>query len=125
MGGLPGPYIKFFAHQLHRDIHHMLDGFDNKTIRAQCGLGFCDEENGVCFSVIGEARGKLVEARGECPKGYWDPVFELDEEEGPAVELGLNGQTFAEMGKDKKGLISHRSRAVILMRQRLTEIYGL
>ena len=49
----------------------------------------------------GRTMGKIVPARGKLDFG-WDPVFQPDEGEG---------KTYAEMTKEGKDSISHRSRA--------------
>ena len=57
----------------------------------------------------GRTVGKIVMPRGKLDFG-WDPIFEPDEG---------NGKTYAEMSKDEKDAISHRSRAFVQFRDYL------
>ena len=57
---------------------------------------------------VGRTEGRIVPARGP-PNFGWDPIFEPD---------GFD-QTFAEMDKDVKNSISHRFRALNLLRSYL------
>jgi inosine triphosphate pyrophosphatase len=57
---------------------------------------------------VGRTEGRIVQARGPTNFG-WDPIFEPD---------GFD-QTFAEMDKDVKNSISHRFRALNLLRSYL------
>lgn len=116
MGGLPGPYIKWFLEKLgHDGLNRMLAGFDDKTAYAQCIFAFSrgpdDPEPPRVF--VGRTDGRIVAARGPADFG-WDPVFEPD---------GF-GQTYAEMDKDVKNGISHRYRALDKLRAFLREEYG-
>ena len=58
-------------------------------------------------------------ARGP-PDFGWDPVFEPDAVEG----VTDGGVTYAEMDKVAKNKISHRYRALALLRTHLNELYG-
>jgi XTP/dITP diphosphohydrolase len=56
---------------------------------------------------VGACQGRITRApRGEQGFGY-DPIFEIPE----------TGRTFAEMAADEKNLVSHRGRALVLLRQ--------
>ena len=55
-------------------------------------------------------------ARGPNSFG-WDPIFE-------PTEGGLGGQTFAEMDKEVKNTISHRSKSMALLKAYLIEKYS-
>lgn len=116
MGGLPGPYIKWFLEKLgHDGLNRMLAGFDDKTAYAQCIFAFSrgpdDPEPPRVF--VGRTPGRIVAARGPADFG-WDPVFEPD---------GFD-QTYAELDKDVKNGISHRYRALDQLRAFLKEEYG-
>lgn len=42
LGGLPGPYIKWFLEGLgHDGLNKLLGGFQDKTAYAQCVFAFC------------------------------------------------------------------------------------
>ena len=45
MGGMPGPYIKWFLGKLgHGGLNKMLEGFADKTAYAQTVVAFCEEK---------------------------------------------------------------------------------
>eukprot|EP01060_Flectonema_neradi_P023967 TRINITY_DN323_c2_g2_i1.p1 TRINITY_DN323_c2_g2~~TRINITY_DN323_c2_g2_i1.p1 ORF type:complete len:199 (+),score=31.72 TRINITY_DN323_c2_g2_i1:55-651(+) len=103
LGGLPGPYIKWFLEKLTcTGIPKLLAGYEDKSAYAQCIFTYCEPGGEpTCFE--GRCPGKIVEPRGPTNFG-WDPVFCPD-------ELGGN-RTFAEMPMEDKNKISHRSRAL-------------
>ena len=105
--GLPGPYIKWFLQSLgHEGLNKLLAGYDDKSAYAQCLFTLCAGPGKEVRIFDGRTEGKIVEARG--PKDFgWDPVFEPSESAG---------QTFAEMNKEAKNAISHRGRALQLLR---------
>ncbi|CAK9096366.1 unnamed protein product [Durusdinium trenchii] len=107
--GLPGPYIKWFLQSLgHDDLNKLLAGYEDKSAYAQRGCLFtlCAGPGKEVRVFDGRTEGKIVEARGPTDFG-WDPVFEPSES---------GGQTFAEMSKEAKNAISHRGRALQLLR---------
>jgi len=109
MGGLPGPYIKWFLEKLgHDGLNKMLDGFEDRTAYAQCIFGYCAGAGAEPVVFEGRTDGTIVAARGDNNFG-WDPVFE------PA---GF-GETYAEMAKETKNGISHRYRALDKLRAHL------
>ena len=107
MGGLPGPYIKWFLSELKPEgLHKMLTAWDDKSAYAMCIFAYADgtkNEKGL-FNVQlfeGKTPGQIVEPRG--PRDFgWDPCFQPD---------GFD-QTYAELDKDVKNTISHRFRAL-------------
>ena len=104
--GLPGPYIKWFLDKLgHDGLNKMLVGFNDKTAYAQCVFAFCAGPNMEPVIFDGRCSGRIVAARGAATFG-WDPIFEA---EG-------TGKTFAEMENDQKNQISHRRRALELVK---------
>jgi ribokinase/non-canonical purine NTP pyrophosphatase (RdgB/HAM1 family) len=113
LGGLPGPYVKWFLQQCGPDgLHQMLQGFDDHTAYAQTVLAYSggntsddpDQEDIILFE--GRTYGKIVAPRGSRDFG-WDPIFQPDEG---------HGQTYAEMTKEDKNAISHRGRALAKLR---------
>eukprot|EP00760_Papus_ankaliazontas_P022692 PhM_4_TR18934/c0_g1_i2/m.12533/K01519/ITPA; inosine triphosphate pyrophosphatase len=107
LGGLPGPYIKWFMEKLgHDGLNKMLVGFDgdNTSAYALCtfALAFSEKEEDVII-FQGTCEGHIVPPRGPTNFG-WDPIFEPNE--------SINKQTFAEMPSEEKNQISHRSRAL-------------
>eukprot|EP00755_Sulcionema_specki_P034069 Sspe_Gene.210::Locus_76_Transcript_28_57_Confidence_1.000_Length_670::g.210::m.210/K01519/ITPA; inosine triphosphate pyrophosphatase len=103
LGGLPGPYIKWFLDKLTVDgLPKLLAGFEDKTAYAQCIFAYSSGPGSEPLLFDGRCPGKIVEARG--PRNFgWDPCFQPDEG---------NGGTFAEMMAEEKNAISHRRRAL-------------
>lgn len=79
-----------------------------------CALALARPDGSIAAAIEGRARGRILAApRGASGFGY-DPLFELDE---PGVPE--SGRTFAELGTDAKGRVSHRGRALCALRERL------
>lgn len=104
LNGMPGPYIKWFLEKCgHDGLNRMLVGFDDKSATASTFLAFTEGDKDDEIHVFeGATPGKIVQPRG-CLDFGWDPIFEPDEGEG---------KTYAEMEKNAKNQISHRSRAL-------------
>ncbi|KAH0846932.1 Inosine triphosphate pyrophosphatase [Fonsecaea pedrosoi] len=99
--GLPGPYIKYFLQALgHDGLNKMLAAYEDKTAFAVCTFAYCAGPGYEPILFQGRCQGKIVPARGP-PIFGWDAVFEFED-----------GQTYAEMEKEKKNLISHRGKAL-------------
>lgn len=126
LNGLPGPYIKWFLDSVgHDGLNRMLNGFSTRAATALCTFAYCpagidisaasdivdDKSGGVGDGMAkielfeGRTEGEIVAARGPTDFG-WDPIFQ-------PVEGG--GLTYAEMAKQDKNKISHRSRALHLL----------
>ncbi|KAJ1455030.1 inosine triphosphate pyrophosphatase-like protein [Pelagophyceae sp. CCMP2097] len=103
LGGMPGPYIKWFSNKAsQRDtLVRMLDGFENKRAYAQSCIAFSVGPGTVPLVFSGRVDGTIVEPRGDAGFG-WDNVFRPDGAE----------RTFAEMDAAEKNKISHRARAL-------------
>ncbi|XP_014771708.1 inosine triphosphate pyrophosphatase isoform X2 [Octopus bimaculoides] len=108
LGGLPGPYIKWFLDKLKPEgLHHLLHGFEDKSAYALCTLAFSTgnlETPVLLFK--GQTDGKIVEPSGPNDFG-WDPCFQPD---------GFD-QTYAEMPKELKNSLSHRGKAVMAFKE--------
>jgi inosine triphosphate pyrophosphatase len=99
--GLPGPYIRSFLEKLKPEgLHNMIKGQEDKTAYAQCIFAIAKTKKNILL-FHGKTDGEIVAPRGADNFG-WDPIFQ---------PKGFN-QTYAEMRKDEKNKISHRSRAV-------------
>jgi len=99
--GLPGPYIKYFLQALgHEGLNNMLAAYEDKTAYAVCTFAYCAGPGHEAILFQGRCQGKIVPSRGPATFG-WDAVFEFE-----------NGETYAEMEKQKKNLISHRGKAL-------------
>ncbi|KAF4653402.1 hypothetical protein FOL46_009215 [Perkinsus olseni] len=105
MHGLPGPYIKWFLEKLgHDGLNRMLEGFDDKSAQARCTFAYYDGTTDEPLTFTGITNGIIVPPRG--PNNFgWDPIFQPNED-------GTTGKTYAEMTKDEKNSLSHRSRAL-------------
>ena len=112
MGGLPGPYIKWFLKELKPEgLHKMLTAWEDKSAYAMCIFGYADGSKNEAgqFNVQlfeGRTPGVIVEPRG--PRDFgWDPCFQPD---------GFK-ETYAELDKDIKNTISHRFRALQALKE--------
>ena len=90
----------------------MLAGWEDKSAYALCTFGYCasadDDAEVLLFQ--GRVDGKIVSPRG--PRDFgWDPCFQPVDHE----------LTFAELSKEEKNKISHRSRALAKLRGRSEE----
>lgn len=113
LGGLPGPYIKWFLQEIgHVGLITMLQGFHDNSGYALCTFAYSsgtpkdNEDTVVLFE--GRAEGTIVPPRsasGRDPFG-WDAIFQPD---------GFD-HTFAEMSPEVKNQISHRYRALCKVR---------
>jgi len=111
MGGLPGPYVKWFQQAVGATgLHRMLAGSDDKGCSAVCIIGYAETVDTVVM-FKGVTRGKVVSPRGPDTFG-WDCCFQPD---------GLL-QTYAEMSGQQKNVISHRYRALLQLRDYLTTL---
>ncbi|XP_020283174.1 inosine triphosphate pyrophosphatase [Pseudomyrmex gracilis] len=101
LGGLPGPYIKWFLEKLGPEgLHRMLNGWDDKSAEAVCTFAYCSGNDEVLL-FQGRTQGTIVSPRG--PRDFgWDPCFQ---------PVGYE-KTYAELPKEEKNKISHRSKAL-------------
>eukprot|EP00013_Stygamoeba_regulata_P024531 CAMPEP_0177650994 /NCGR_PEP_ID=MMETSP0447-20121125/12274_1 /TAXON_ID=0 /ORGANISM="Stygamoeba regulata, Strain BSH-02190019" /LENGTH=217 /DNA_ID=CAMNT_0019153971 /DNA_START=81 /DNA_END=734 /DNA_ORIENTATION=- len=110
LGGMPGPYIKWFLDKCgHEGLNNLLAAYEDKSAYALCTFSFwCPQLGKEIKTFRGRTEGRIVPARGPADFG-WDPIFE------PA---GFS-TTFAEMDKEEKNKISHRSRALAALKEYL------
>ena len=102
LNGMPGVFIKWFLESCgHDGLNRLLAGYTDKSAYAQTVVAFLPGPGEAPVLFDGRTNGKIVMPRGSLDFG-WDPIFEPDEG---------NGKTYAEMSKDEKDAISHRSRA--------------
>eukprot|EP01088_Endostelium_zonatum_P011607 TRINITY_DN25759_c0_g1_i1.p1 TRINITY_DN25759_c0_g1~~TRINITY_DN25759_c0_g1_i1.p1 ORF type:complete len:235 (-),score=51.98 TRINITY_DN25759_c0_g1_i1:30-662(-) len=110
LGGLPGPYIKWFLEKLgHEGLNRMLMGWEDKSAYALCVFSYMEGPDSEPIVFAGKTDGRIVPARGPNAFG-WDPIFQPD---------GFD-VTYAEMDKDIKNTISHRRRSLDLLISHLT-----
>ena len=106
--GLPGPYIKWFLDKLKPEgLFKLLAGFEDKSAYALCIFAY-GQPNKDIELFIGKTNGQIVSPRGPANFG-WDPCFQPDS----------FVQTYAEMTKETKNSISHRFKAIDLLRDYL------
>ncbi|KAF3128494.1 nucleoside triphosphate pyrophosphohydrolase ham1 [Orbilia oligospora] len=91
LNGLPGVG--------HSGLNKLLAGFEDKSAEAVCTFAFSEGPGSEPLIFQGRTQGKIVCPRGP-PKFGWDPIFEYE------------GQTYAEMDKEKKNSVSHRGKAL-------------
>jgi len=107
LNGFPGPLIKWFLKTLGREgIAKVVKAMGNDQAQAKCLVGFYDGTKTEFFEGI--MNGRIVYPKGESTFG-WDPIF---------LPEGHN-KTFAEMTKEEKNKISHRSKAFMKLRDYL------
>jgi inosine triphosphate pyrophosphatase len=112
LGGLPGPYIKWFLQKTgHEGLNNLLAAYPDKSAYAQCIFALSAGPGAEVRVFDGRTNGVIVPARGPTDFG-WDPVFEPTES---------GGLTYAEMAKADKNAISHRYRALNDLREWLIE----
>ena len=92
LGGLPGPFVKFFVDAPNglEGMCRMLDGFADRSAVASCLFGYYDGEMLKMF------HGRLNGSIAEHPRGKngfgWDKIFEPEGYEGKTrAELTPNG----------------------------------
>lgn len=104
---LQGPYIKWFLEKLQPDgLCRLLTDWEDKRARAVCTLAFAESANETPVIFQGVVEGMIVCPRGSSDFG-WDPIFQPQD----------HTKTFAEMNKEEKNKISHRSLAVEAFRK--------
>ncbi|XP_022924853.1 inosine triphosphate pyrophosphatase [Cucurbita moschata] len=109
--GLPGPYIKWFLEKIgHEGLNNLLLAYEDKSAYASCIFSFSLGPEAEPITFVGNTPGKIVLPRGPNDFG-WDPIFQPD---------GYD-QTYAEMSKEEKNKISHRYRALALVKSHFAE----
>lgn len=110
LGGLPGPYIKWFLTNLGPEgLHKLLAGFEDKSAYALCTFAYSEGPGCEVRLFHGRTEGTVVAPRGTNNFG-WDSCFQPESED----------KTYAEMSSDAKNRISHRHRSLQALRQFLT-----
>ncbi|MDB5161877.1 MAG: inosine triphosphate pyrophosphatase isoform [Candidatus Saccharibacteria bacterium] len=108
LGGLPGPFVKFFIKTLGGDALFQLAGREDEPAITSCSIAYFDGHE--LITVRGDVKGTVVAPRGESTFGF-DRTFVAD------------GQhlTYGEMSGEEKDKISHRSVAIKLFVDELRE----
>ena len=107
LGGMPGPYIKWFQDKIGLDgLNNLLLAYSDKSAIAKCIFGYKECNGSPLHIFTGNVYGSIVEPRGPLNFG-WDPIFQPD---------GYT-ETFAEMNSETKNEISHRYKALQLVKE--------
>lgn len=112
LGSLPGPLIKWFLASLGNEgLSKILDGYDNRSAKAEVCFALHDESGQRLFK--SSVNGTIATApRGE--RGFgWDPIFIPD---------GY-GQTWGEMNADQQRNTSLRREALLKLQDYLEANY--
>ena len=105
LGGLPGPYIKWFLDKIGLDgLNKLLLGYEDKSAYAQTIFAYTEGKDKSIHLFVGRINGKIVSSRGNLGFG-WDPIFQPN---GDVNDNRYENQTFGEMEEYKKNRISHR-----------------
>lgn len=107
LGGLPGPFIRYFNDVLGKQAMYILAGKPGEPAIATCTAVYFD--GSVTLVGVGKVHGVIVEPRGESGFGF-DSGFQPD---------GSN-KTYAEMTGEEKDAVSHRSLAIKDLLEKLT-----
>ncbi|KAK9180249.1 hypothetical protein WN943_029457 [Citrus x changshan-huyou] len=102
---------KWFLQKIgHEGLNNLLMAYEDKSAYALCGFAFALGPNIEPITFLGKTPGKIVPARGPNDFG-WDPIFQPN---------GYD-QTYAEMAKEEKNKISHRSKALAMVKSHFAE----
>lgn len=115
-GNLPGPYIKWFLDGVgNAGLFRMAAAMDSECLaKASCifTIAYGPQDSDI-VTLEGSVEGRIVEPRGTGGFG-WDVVFAPLEVAGASNTL-----TYAEMTKEQKNEVSHRSKALELVKATL------
>ena len=108
LGGLPGPFVKFFIKQLGGNALYTLAGREGENATVSCSIAYYDGKD--LLTVRADVYGKVVHMRGDHGFGF-DGTFVPD-----GYEV-----TYAEMNDSQKDNVSHRAKAVQLFVEALRD----
>lgn len=109
LDGLPGPFIKFFNKRLGGDALYKLAGNEEARATVSASIAYFDGRD--MLVVRADVPGKVVEPRTRDGFGF-DITFVPEGET----------ETFAEMTPAKKNSLSHRSKAIRMLLDKLAEM---
>lgn len=125
--GLPGPYIKWFLEKLQPEgLHRLLNGWEDKSARAICTFAYCEGSTAEPKIFQGITEGIIVEPRGTRDFGWYVEREYLNSDHwipnvciyrDPVFQPTGYDQTYAEIAKAEKNKISHRYKALDLLRK--------
>ncbi|PAA85350.1 hypothetical protein BOX15_Mlig015606g2 [Macrostomum lignano] len=107
LGGLPGVYIKWFLDALGPDgLPKLLAAFPDKSAEARCVFAYSRGPGQEVKVFAGVCPGSIADKPAGDNRFGWDPIFKPD---------GFH-ETFAQMVPEVKNTISHRAKALSLVR---------
>jgi len=108
LGGMPGPYIKWFQDRLQSEgLYNILAAYEDKSATAVCTLAFSPAPHADPVLFTGECEGTIVapiEGRGF----GWDSIFVPNS----TKDGEKNEKPFSQMTIEEKNIYSHRGKAV-------------
>ncbi|KAK7840521.1 inosine triphosphate pyrophosphatase [Quercus suber] len=109
--------IKWFLQKIgHEGLNNLLMAYEDKSGYALCAFSFALGPNAEPITFLGRTPFHLDNLPRHLTRGPndfgWDPIFQPDGYE----------QTYAEMPKEEKNNISHRSKALALVKSHFTEV---
>lgn len=115
LNGLPGPYIKTFIAQIGlKGIIKILSSFENKTAQASCTFAYTEGANQEVQLFTGTVNGKIIVPASFTEANNWDSIFQPD---GYDISYGM-------MQPNEKNKISHRYKALVLLKEFLLKKYA-
>jgi inosine triphosphate pyrophosphatase len=122
LGGMPGPYIKWFQQSLKSlGLYNILAAYTDKSATAVCTLAFSPAPHSDPILFTGECRGTIVSPEIGTNGFGWDSIFVPDEEmalhkSSKSTDDSNNEQyhprPFSMMNMEEKNMVSHRGKAV-------------
>ena len=107
LGGMPGPYIKWFIEKIGlKGLNKLLMGYNDKSADAKCIFAYKANKDSQIHLFTGITKGNIVSPSGQLNFG-WDPIF---------LPKGYS-ETYAEMDNETKNSISHRFKALQLLKE--------
>jgi len=101
LGGLPGPFIKWFLKTIgNQGLYEITQKMGNTRAYARAIIGYAQSPSDIHY-FEGSMSGTIVAPRGKNTFG-WDTIFQPDGYE----------KTYAELTSDEKNAISHRGKAL-------------
>lgn len=109
IGGMPGPYIKWFQDKLQcAGLWKLIEPYADRSGFALCIYAYAEDAESEPVLFVGRADGTIVAPRGDQKFG-WDAIFQ-------PVESPL---TYAQLSADVKNDISPRARALKQLKEYL------
>jgi inosine triphosphate pyrophosphatase len=114
LGGMPGPYIKWFQDKLKSEgLYNILAAYDDKTATAVCTLAFSPAPHADPVLFTGSCRGQIIPPEPGKHGFGWDSIFVPEEYMIDNMATNVTKRpSFSQMTIDEKNALSHRGKAV-------------